>query len=231
MVNILNLLISSSNLYQYYYVNRKYDNLPRKLNSRENNSSLDLLDIIISIIQNGYNQENEWLMRLTINGEMVTSLINNAGDSAINTLSYIGNTRIRRTLPIKALPAPKIRKILKIARNSIDRSVLTGCWVALSSSKFVKMAGMETMIKLMKYSNKPEFTSNIFNNSPSSKPSWDQDELIILVQVAETISKDPNSFNSAIVTSAGSFLAEHYKVNMPPLTHDEEKLRIKIREL
>ena len=225
---------------QYYFrvigfvskwIKSNYDNIPRRVHVLGHEELFDVVDIIISDIKGRPFEGVEWLTRLPITGEVVLSLIDKSGNSLIDVLSYIGDSRIRRARPIKALPAPTIRRMLKVVRTSFSKTVLTGCWIVLSNSKFIKLAGIDLVIKLMQYTNKPEMIANIFNIPPRSESSWDQAELDTLIQVAERISKDFDQFDSAIVTSAGAFLAEHYKVNMRPLTHDEEVLSIKVREL
>jgi hypothetical protein len=130
------------------------------------------------------------------------------------------------------LLAQEVNRILKVARKEDSPTLLRGAFIAISTSKFIKSAGSDLILKLIKNNyDDANFIANVLFKSKYRDPDEiDIKEIEIISEIAKKILDNPDNYAFKVVCSAASYLFEREPLNLPPLIHEEEVLNLKVRK-
>jgi hypothetical protein len=168
---------------------------------------------------------------MTYTTEIIRPLVDQCKDCLPKLLSWLSKhnfTHIGRGRP---LTIQRVNQILKIVRESNEPDLLSGAFIALSTSKFIKSAGVDGLLKLCHFDSRNLASTGILFNSREvalfvETQEIDSKENRIVEDVAKQIISNPKNFAYRLVCSAAKYLADNSPLNLPPLAKDEEQLKI-----
>lgn len=130
------------------------------------------------------------------------------------------------------LLSQEVNRILKIAREENHPALLRGAFIAISTSKFIKSAGSELILKLIQrnYTDANLISNLLFKRRFRDPDEIDLKEAEVLNEVAKKIIDSPNNYAFKVVCSAASYLVEREPLNLPPLLQEEEILNLRVRK-
>jgi hypothetical protein len=136
-----------------------------------------------------------------------------------------GESSSMRTFSVPSLSASDIQRVLKVMRNSSDTEVLNGGLIILSSSKFVRSAGVDLTLKMMQAGfNRADLAANLFNRE--SFEDHNQNDREFITEVAKRILQAPDKYALAITNGASQYLAEYSPSDSQPLLYMEDELKL-----
>jgi hypothetical protein len=126
------------------------------------------------------------------------------------------------------LSAAGIQRILKVVRNTDDSKILSGGLIALSSSKFLRSAGSDLTLKMLRgASNKGDIAAmHLFDQRFSRE--LDTNSKSIIDELARGILESPNDYTFLVTCAAAEHLASYSPVGLTPLLSLEEKLNLHV---
>lgn len=178
-----------------------------------------------------------WLANIPLANSVVKPLISECiklnSHALPKLLQYINTLFFAYHLPYAPpLLSQEVNRILKIARNENDVSLLRGAFLAVSTSKFIKSAGSDLILKLIQnnHTDANLISSLLFERRYKDSVEIDSKQDKIITEVAKRIINDPGNYAFKVVCSASSYLVEREPLNLPPLIHEEEVLDLKVRK-
>jgi NACHT domain len=219
--------------------------IPGYVRLEDNGELTDLVTIIADYLCEGKELPFEWIKNIPLT-TMILPLINKCkkdlpallkllndthfelftfkGGSAISSLDI--NGRFVGTTFNSSLSASDIQRILKVVRNTDDHKILSGALIALSSSKFLRSAGVAlTMKMILAASGKASIIINLFDRKSSDKTEADKE---IIDKIAQHILETPNLYDFLVVCTAAEYLADYTPVGLPSLLSMEDKLNLHV---
>ena len=136
---------------------------------------------------------------------------------------------------VPTLRVPMIQKILKVVRSNDDPSILQGALVALSTSKYLRIAGVELVLRMLRVcADGTSFGIDLFRRVELSYLRGDikysANYADILLQIAAKVIAEPESFPQPIVTHAADYLAQNSSVKLHPLLDEASNLGMGVRK-
>lgn len=167
-----------------------------------------------------------WLEQLPITSSRIRFLVNECGSNLEGLLLTLSERQFEVDNSARPLLVQKTQKILKAARATNNPKLLEGTLVALSSSKFLNLAGPHLTLKLVASArSKLSIVQNLFLTRRQ-----DSRELYVLNELAKLIIQNPTDFQVGTAVAAAGFLSEHLPVRQPPLITLEEELGLKMQQ-
>ncbi len=118
-----------------------------------------------------------------------------------------------------------VQRILRIARNTNDPKLLSGALIALSSSKFLRLAGPQLTLKMIRADlTKADFAVPLFNLENRDNELADTKEII--KEIAIGILESPKDYALKVILAATNYLAQYAPVNFSPLLSMENELKL-----
>jgi hypothetical protein len=119
-----------------------------------------------------------------------------------------------------------MQRILKLTRSTKDTKLLEGALVALSSSKFLNLAGPELTLKMIRSTIRKTSVARrlFFVHQPGTR------ETRVLTQSAKKIVENPNRFTLGVRRAAANYLAEHLPITHAPLLTVETDLGLQVQQ-
>jgi hypothetical protein len=203
-------------------------------------NSGEMLSVSEAFLKHFINKEElpfNWLANIPLANTIIKPLIGDCiklHSKALPTLlTSINGLFFAYHLPYaRPLLSQEVNRILKIARQESDPALLRGAFIAVSTSKFIKSAGSELILKLIQnnHTDANLITSLLFRRRRRDPDEVDPKEAEILSEVAKEIIDNPSNYAFKVVCSAASYLVEREPLNLPPLLHEEEVLNLKVRK-
>lgn len=118
------------------------------------------------------------------------------------------------------------QRILKLARSTRSANISEGALVALSSSKFLNLAGRDLTLKMVASAlTKLSVAQRLF-----SARRQDSRESNVLLETARSILRNPSDFQVGLGVAAASFLSEHLSIRYSPLITLEAELGLHFQQ-
>ena len=170
-----------------------------------------------------------WLKTITFSTEILRPLVEKCSDESLyQLLSELYKWRFIPFTIGRPLLTPHVHRILKIVRSTDDPVILGGSIIALSTSKFIHIAGIDLLIKMLRSDQtKSDFSNQIFR-SRHAYESPDAKDTELLCKLALEILKSPRDYALRIVLAAAEYLAENTTINLPPMLREEEALGLQV---
>jgi hypothetical protein len=173
----------------------------------------------------------EWLKRLALNYGLVRPLVDKCNGCLPELLTMLSECRFNFASPGPPLILQSMRKILRIVRSTNDPKVLEGALVALSTSNYLNVAGVELTVKMMSATKTKYMAAlGLFNLRRQEYERHEVKETRLVPDIAKIIVGRPKDFHTSITTAAASYLAEHTPVSLPPLLSMEDELELKVQQ-
>ena len=123
---------------------------------------------------------------------------------------------------VKGMAVQDIQRILGVARRATTADVLSGALAALLGSRFLKLAGVDLTLRMIKAgSTNADLGSRLFSGSLAG---WDAYDVSKLGTIATSILADQGEYSGNVASSAAEYLFETRGVTLPPLLDLEEAL-------
>ena len=205
-------------------------------------NSGEMLSVSDAFLKHFINEKElpfDWLANIPLANTIIKPLISDCiklnSKALPKLLTSINSLFFAYHLPFhyaKPLLSHEVNRILKIARKENDPTLLRGAFIAISTSKFIKSAGLELTLKLIQnnHTDANLITSLLFKPRHRDPDEVDPKEAEILSKVAKEIIDNPSNYAFKVVCSAASYLVEREPLNLPPLLHEEEVLNLKVRK-
>lgn len=218
---------------------------PNYIKVDENGQLVSLVDILIDNIFKQKKLPFDWLINIPFTAHIIRPLVDKCieqhKESLPKLLDVLSDFHLVRLGRGEPLHASTMSYILKIARSTDDSKTLTGILIALSTSKFIKLAGSELILKLLRHAHnhanlvnellfrryRVDKSGRYYSNNGKS----DIKELEIIKQVAENILNTPTDYPFKVACAAASYLAEYNPIILQPLQLEEEKLKLQVRDI
>lgn len=207
---------------------------------------VDLVDIFTSYICEGKELPFDWIKGIPLT-RMILPLTERCSNCLPTLLAAIDDTplipfvskQVPATLDMEiAIPftrfdfdaplsAVGIQRILKVVRNTDDPKILSGGLIALSSSKYLRSAGPDLTLKMVRAaSNKGDIVMHLFDQRLSR--GLDAVSRNIIDEIAKGILEYPNDYTFLVTCAAAEHLAGYSPVGLTPLLSMEEKLNLHV---
>ncbi|MDP8935145.1 MAG: hypothetical protein M3N42_13645 [Cyanobacteriota bacterium] len=198
---------------------------------------ISVSDAFLSRFINEKELSFDWLANIPLSNSIIKPLVSGCiklnGNSLPKLLNSINNLFFAYHLPhASPILAQEVNRILKVARKEDSSTLLRGAFIAVSTSKFIKSAGSDLILKLIKnnYNDANLIANVLFKRKYRDPDEIDIKETEIISEVAKKILDNPDNYAFKVVCSAASYLFEREPLNLPPLIHEEEVLNLKVRK-
>jgi len=190
---------------------------------------IDVAEFISHNVREEVKLPYDWMNRIPITTSIIRPLIENCREQLPTLLVFLSERFVERNRYALPLLASDIQRILKIVRNSNDSKVLSGALIALSSSKFLRLAGAKLTLKMINADlTKADFAVPLFNLEKMDKEATNIKEIIN--EIAIDILKSPKNYAFKLTLAAASYLAQHSPVNFSPLLTLEHELKLYVSD-
>jgi hypothetical protein len=194
-----------------------------------NRISLDVVELLILDIHNQLTDEVRWVSRLPLSLRFIPTLVSHFKNNLEVLLKWIGSKNdYLSTTRENRLHVSMQRAILGYVSNTNDVEVLCGALVALSTSSFINIAGVDNLLKLLAAGKNTSFATRIFNVAPHEQRQLDEKHAPTLESVARRILEKPEIYGLRLVAVAAKHVADYYPQQASPLMDQEEKLGISV---
>lgn len=220
----LDLLLRS--VYRPYFS----DLMPKYIRTEEGGDFVAISDLLSLHISNEKELSFPWLKTISFSTEIIRPLVEKCNDDYLPRL--LSELYRWRFIPItigRPLLAPHVHRILKIVRKTDDPVILGGSIIALSTSRFLQIAGVNSLKKMIRSDQtKSEFSRQIFRRRYDEAGNPNVKDAKLLYELAYEILKSPKDYSLQIVLSASEYLAENTSINLPPMLREEEALGLQV---
>lgn len=177
----------------------------------------------------------DWLLDLTYSTAIVRNIADECSECLPEMLRFLSTLGFHTDWAADPLRTPTMQRVLKIARTTDDARTLDGALVALSTSRFLRIAGPELVVKLLRANHIHDaIGAGLFRQAMRPLPRSDLKETAedtrILSEAATRIVASPIGFPLRVVISAADFLAWYSSVDSKPLLAEASQLRISVRD-
>lgn len=184
-----------------------------------------LISVVDSIIK-GVNDQTacpEWIRKIQLTAHMLRDIIGASKGHLEKTLDFLSKSDFLFYAYGPPLLTPDLQRIIKIARATNEASLLRSINLTLSTSKYIKIAGKELLLKFLRVSKSSRWSNaSLFNKRYRLHGDVDNEEIEILDDVAKEILKSPNDFPFFIRCAAADYLVERSPLNLPPLLDSQD---------
>ncbi len=188
---------------------------------------VDAVKLLASNICRGDKFPHDWMDRMPITTSILRPLVENCREQLLTLLVSLSERYVERNIHSSPLLTSDVQRILRIVRNTNDPKVLSGALIALSSSKFLRLAGSQLTLKMICADlTKADFAVPLFNLENRDKETPDVRET--LKEIAIGILKSPKDYALKITLASTSYLAQYSPVNVSPLLSMENELKLYI---
>jgi len=178
----------------------------------------------------------DWIKSIPFTSKIIRPLVDGclakSKDSLPQLLTLFSELHFIHFDLAEPLMASSMNRILKVVRYTNNPKILSGALIALSTSKFIKTAGLSLIIKLISANfNQASLACEILFAQPIIKQdngNFKQDEII--KEVAQSILAKPESYSLKIVCTAASYLAEQEPISLPALLSQEKELGLQVNK-
>lgn len=209
-----------------YYV----EGIPKCVRLEPGGKPVALVEILADSIHHRHDLPFEWMKSMPFSTEVIRPLVEKCKDCLPDLLNVLGKYRFVHA-PTKSLRVQDTQRVLKIARSTDDPNVLAGIATALVSANFLRIAEAEIILKLLRVDSNILLASVLFKTyevlTEDRDPASITKEIGLIEEVAQGVLNKPEVYPFQTVCQALDFLAEHSRIELPPLLHEEEKLGIK----
>jgi NACHT domain len=232
-----------SELYSPTFLSR---GIPNYIRLKKNGELVSIVELVGNYLCDGKDLPFNWIMHISFaNTVMLHSLIESCKDDipallttieatyftphpSINLDEETYLTRAASFERISSLSGADIQRILKVMRRTDDSTVLSGGLITLSSSKFMRSAGVNLSLKMMRAASEKvaDIIENIFDRRFYDQ--LDRPNREILDEVARSIIKCPNEYAFQVVCAAAAYLAEYPFSGLSSLLSIEDELGLYI---
>ncbi len=226
----LNFLLFQRSRRSYIYRSNRLNFLSPKFIRLENKSELvSIEDIIASCVRSGRSLPFTWIMNSRINIGL-RPLIEQCKDCLPELLEFLGKCEFGNVGMGGSLRVQDTQRILKIARNTEDPAILSGVSVALMVAKFLRLAEVDLIAKILQAKPSARFSRTLFDiydfSIEDRNPSLFSKELLTIEQLAKRIFSSPEDYSFYDICRATNFLAERNPTDYPPLLSEESNFGI-----
>jgi hypothetical protein len=184
---------------------------------------------IASLLAENVRGENElpfpWLKEMPISSSYLRPLVAGCQSNLEDLFFMLSDRQFETDSYGRPLIVQSMQRILKLARTARNKKPTEGALVALSSSKFLNLAGPQLTVKLIAAAEtKLSIVQKLFRI-----PRRDSRESHILTNSALEIIKTPTTFPLTTRIAAANYLTEHLPVRQSPLIELEENLGLQIQ--
>lgn len=187
---------------------------------------VDMSDLLAENLCNGKDLPFSWLGNIPISSALLRPLVDKCRSCLPQLLITLSERQFEATDYGRPLLVQNMQRILKLARVTEDTKLLEGTFLALSSSKFLNLAGPELTLRLIRSTrSKSSVVQKLFSTSRTNPK-----EINVLTNCAKRIVEEPNDFPLGTRIAAANYLAEHIPVIQPPLLTFENDLGLQIQK-
>lgn len=159
-----------------------------------------------------------WVKNIPLTDHMLRDIFTSYKGEAENIIQFFSDSNFMFTGYGASLLTSDLQRVIKFARVTDDKNLLRNIYFALSTSKYVKTAGKELLLKFFKIGGLPRrYSLLLFNKRHRLQGEVDIDELQILDDVANEILRRPQEFPFSTRCAAADYLIERLPLNLPPL--------------
>ena len=191
-----------------------------------------LVDVLEESVRSGADLPFEWMRTMPLHGKIIRLLVEKCRDCLPDLLASLSEYHFISVGTGAALRVQDTQRILKIARNTDDPKVLAGVATTLLSASFLRIAKPRLILKLLRVDSDEALASGLFGIYKMQLEDRDPDSLTKEIRVVEEVARGvldmPDSYPFGTVCQAADFLAEHSRIDLPPLLDEEEKLGIRL---
>jgi hypothetical protein len=206
------------------------DLMPKYIRTEEGGDFVAISDLLSQHISNEKELPFPWLKTISFSTEIIRPLVEKCNGEYLHRL--LSELYRWRFIPIaigRPLLTSDIQRILKIVRKSDDPSILGGSIIALSTSRFLQIAGVDLLIKMIRSGQtKSEFSRQIFRRRDDVSGNPNVKDAKLLYELACEILKSPKDYSLRIVLSAAEYLADNTSISLPPMLREEEDLGLQV---
>jgi len=210
----------------------RFESIPRFVRLEVGEKPVALVAILADSIRYGHNLPFEWMKTMLLSTEIIRPLVEKCRDFLPDLLNMLGKYRFVYA-PSKLLRVQDTQRILKIARGTDDPNTLAGIATALVSAGFLRIAETELILRLLQVDSNILLASVLFKINKVLTEDRDMasltKEIGLIEKVARGVLGKPEVYPFQIVCQASDFLAEHSRVELPPLLQEEERLGIRLQ--
>jgi len=241
LVNSSETVIDNSELLSFllpefspYY--HSQDLTPQFVRIEPNGKISSIIELLIDYVCFQKELPFDWIRYIPFTSKIIRPLVDGClakhKDSLPQLLTFFSELHFIHFGAGEPLMTPSMNRILKVVRDTNDPKILSGALVALSTSKFIKTAGLSLIIKLISANfNQANLACMIlFAQLPINQDNgnFKQDEII--KKVAQSILAKPENYSLKIVCTAAGYLAEHEPISLPALLSQEKELGLQVNK-
>jgi hypothetical protein len=206
------------------------DLMPKYIRTEEGGDFISISDLLSEHISNENELPFPWLKTISFSTEVIRPLVEKCNGEHLHPLLLELNRW--RFIPIaigRPLLTPHVHRILKMVRMTDDPDILGGSIIALSTSRYLHIAGADLLTKMIRSGRtKTYFLSQIFRSQYDDSGAPNVRDAKLLCELARGVLKSPKDYSRHIVLSAAEYLAENTPINLPPMLGEEEDLELRI---
>lgn len=222
------------NTFGHRYVLRGYrgEVIPRYVRLEPRGKLVALVDLLTESVRSGGDLPFEWMRTMPLPGKIIRPLVEKCRDCLPDLLASLSEHHFALIGTGPGLRVQDTQRILKIARNTDDPKVLAGVATTLLSASFLRIAEPRLILKLLRVDSEEPLASVLFSIYNTQFEDRDSDslnkEIRTVAEVARGVFDTPDAYPFRTVCQAANFLAEHSRIDLPPLLDEEEKLGIRL---
>jgi NACHT domain len=220
------------NLYVERYSHGATNFVPTDIKINAKRGFVPVTSLLADSICKGKKIPFKWIERILLPPSIIRPLIDKCEQHFHRLLPALNdlNFKLIGDFSGKPLRIQTMRRILKLVRTSNDPRVASGALLALSSSNFLKLAGKDLILKMIKATADDVYANLFFEKRRPYMNSTTTRDVKLCINIAEDIMRSPKEYGLKYVIAAASFLAEHQSINLPPLLQEESTLGLNIQQ-
>jgi len=165
----------------------------------------------------------EWMSRIPLAGGLIRAIVRECTDNLGPVLAGLSQHDISPIARTTGMAVQSIQRILAVARRATSDNVRSGALVALLGSRFLKLAGVDLTLSLIRAnSSAADLGSRLF--SASRQSGWDPVDVAMLRKIAADILASQGEYTGNTASSAAAYLFENQALILPPLLGQEDQL-------
>lgn len=222
---------SKSELESLNFLMNTFTSNPRCVRLEEGRKPVALVEILAESIRRGNDLPSEWMKMMLFPTDIIHPLFEKCKDCLPKLLDVIGKYRFGRE-PRKVLHIQDTQRILKVARRTDDPKTLAGVASVLVYASFLRIAETEVILKLLRVDSKILLATALFEKDRTlyegRDPASITKEKGLIEKVARCVLEKPELYPFHTICLSSDFLANHSRIELPPLLGEGERLGIRL---
>jgi hypothetical protein len=206
------------------------DLMPKYIRLKEGGDYVAISDLLSKHISTGKELPLPWLKTVSFSTDIIRPLVDKCSIKHLpRLLTELSKWRFIPISTGRPLLTQHVHRILKITRTTDDVAILEGALITLSTSRFLHIADIDLLIKMIRAGQtKLNFSSQIFRRRYEPTGNTDSKDAKLLYGLAREVVRSPKDYSVWTVSSAAEYLAENTSINLPPILREEEDLGLQV---